>query len=90
MIDKNTNAQHFQTTVGYTIAIKSSIFPLITPLRFLETVRTETFERYQKLIVVDKKKQNTSNLIKKIHGISDLLIDCKHLTKITHKFYKIQ
>ena len=37
-----------------------------------------------------KQNQNTSDLIKKSHGISDVFIGCKHLTKITHKFYKIQ
>ena len=36
-----------------------------------------------------QQKQNTSDLIKKSRGISDLFIGGKHLTKITHKFYKI-
>ena len=35
-----------------------------------------------------QQKQNTSDLIKKSGGISDLLIGCKHLPKITHKFSK--
>ena len=35
-------------------------------------------------------KQSTSDLIKKRRVISDLFKGCKHLTKITHKFYKIQ
>ena len=33
---------------------------------------------------------DTSDLIKKSCGISDLFIGCKHLTKIIHRFYKIQ
>ena len=37
-----------------------------------------------------QQKQNTSELIKESSGIFDLFIGCKHLTKITHKFYKIQ
>ena len=36
-----------------------------------------------------QQKQNTSILIKKINGISDLFMGCKHLTKIAHHFYKI-
>ena len=42
-----------KTLGNYTIAIKLSIFHLITPLRFLETVRTEAFESYQICIMVD-------------------------------------
>ena len=48
---------HFRT-MSHAIAIKLSIFHLITPLRFKKlTVRTETFERYQKFIVVDNKSR---------------------------------
>ena len=47
----------------------------------------ETFERYQKFIVVDKKAEY-QRFIKKSHGIFDLFIGCKNLTKITHKFTK--
>ena len=48
------------------------------------------FPGFPVLVATLSEKQNTGDLIKKSHGISDLFIGCKHLTKITNKFYKIQ
>ena len=48
----------------------------------------ESFERYKKIYFGRQQKQNTSDLIKKIRGIFDLFMGCKHLTKITKKFTK--
>ena len=69
----------------YTIDIKLSIFLLITPLRFKKWQERKLLRDCGR-----QQKQNTSDLIKKSHGHSNLFIGCKHLTKITNKFYKIQ
>ena len=42
---------------NYTIAIKLNIFHLIKPLRFLETVRNETFEKFPKIYFGRKKQK---------------------------------
>ena len=73
----------------YTIVIKLSIFHLITPLGLRNSMSGNLWE-IPRLYCGRQQKQNTSDLIKKSRGISDLFIGCKHLTKITHRFYKIQ
>ena len=75
-------------SIYYCHKVKHIAFDITTSV--LETVRTETFERYQIFVVVDNKSRIPATLIKKSCGISDLFIGCKHITKITHKFDKIQ
>ena len=73
----------------YTIDIKLSIFHLITPLG-LRNGKSRNLSEIPRLYCGRQQKQNTSDLKKKSRGISDLFIGCKNLTKITHRFYKIQ
>ena len=64
-----------------------SNIPFGNTLRFRKGKNTNFWE-IPKIYCARQHKQNTSNLIKKSNGISDLFIGCKHLTKITHKFTK--
>ena len=48
------------------------------------------FTAIPKIYCGGQQKQNTSDLIMKTRGISDLFIECKHPKIVTHKFYKIQ
>ena len=64
----------------WTLRVRSSLL-----LSVLGTVRIKFFEKYQTKYCGRQQKQHTSDLIKKSHGISDLFVGCKHLTKLPIK-----
>ena len=64
--------------------------PFVKTSKVLGTLRTNTFETIPNFDCGKQQKQNTSLLINNNLGISDLFMCCKHLTKFTHQFYKIQ